>query len=856
MFFQNKYFLFLIVKIMILLIIGFKIDIFTTINKYIYNITVPYFFYETKHNKDISLVDISHISQEELLKILDIVNIHNPKLIVADIFHSDNLVKENFLQNILNKNILFISVDKISIFDSLFTQENSKYLKFYDIQKLYGKNVYTSKDFSDSRNLENYFSIKNDFENNQYFINHNGNYPFIKIDKKDILEDNIVPDFFENKIVLLSSFNNKYALSDIPSKQEDKFLHEEYLASLISSGLSNSWLYLFSMIEYILFMTTITILWVFVAYKRIHNNIFLLGIFSLLTPFLAYWMCITYLNILLPISDLIFVSLVTSYLMHRHWQNLRIRDEGSILINISKRLQEKVVYKTFFNTDEYWNDLIILTNQLFNMQKSILFEKVPNDTRIKEIVSFNCDFTAINEMRRDYSREPFLTAIKNKSVVQSSRKFFEETFEDELEFITPFMYQNEIIGFWVFTINELEKKSIINFEATINSCAREISELLVQRNSFIKEKNNHKKNKLQKFLNMEISDSNIIELKKDLTIIEKRMLLTEIIFDNMYENTIIYNLFGKIIQINQRMNEILQNEEIMAYNLTAGDMIAKLTNLSIKEAKELIRDVIFNQTETKCYINLKNSDKKYLLIVSSLTKDEISDNFSANYIFDTFGIVLELIDLEFIQKSIDIKENIINSSILKNRDNLEKILQSSDISSSDISKKIEEILLSQNELLTYINQDLRDDTSTYPIFISPYIQAAIEDIKKQYKTKQLSFDFDDKEKLPFVLVYIKIIDNHLNNLLSLLAIDSEEGGKISIDIKKNQDYLQIEMLSNGFGLPQDELDRYLNSEESILIYQKLIQTSKELTNCSAKLTFNSELGKGIKIILSLKISNL
>ena len=130
------------------------------------------------------------------------------------------------------------------------------------------------------------------------------------------------------------------------------------------------------------------------------------------------------------------------------------------------------------------------------------------------------------------------------------------------------------------------------------------------------------------------------------------------------------------------------------------------------------------------------------------------------------------------------------------------------------------------------------------------------DIKKQYKTKQLSFDFDDKEKLPFVLVYIKIIDNHLNNLLSLLAIDSEEGGKISIDIKKNQDYLQIEMLSNGFGLPQDELDRYLNSEESILIYQKLIQTSKELTNCSAKLTFNSELGKGIKIILSLKISNL
>lgn len=66
------------------------------------------------------------------------------------------------------------------------------------------------------------------------------------------------------------------------------------------------------------------------------------------------------------------------------------------------------------------------------------------------------------------------------------------------------MYQNEIIGFWVFTINEFRKKSIINFEATINSCSREISELLVQRNSFIKEKTIIK-NKLQKFLTMEHS---------------------------------------------------------------------------------------------------------------------------------------------------------------------------------------------------------------------------------------------------------------------------------------------------------------------------------------------------------------
>lgn len=47
------------------------------------------------------------------------------------------------------------------------------------------------------------------------------------------------------------------------------------------------------------------------------------------------------------------------------------------------------------------------------------------------------------------------------------------------------------------------------------------------------------------------------------------MLLTETNNINMYANTIIYNLFGKIIQINQKMNEILQNEEIMAYNLTA-----------------------------------------------------------------------------------------------------------------------------------------------------------------------------------------------------------------------------------------------------------------------------------------------
>ena len=139
MFFQNKYFLFLIVKIMILLIIGVKIDIFTTVNKYIYNITVPYFFYETKHNKDISLVDISGTSQEELLKIVDIINIHNPKLIVADIFHSENLLKENFLQNILNENI---PIATYSFEDSLNQKVPGLILIGYQIDK---KNIEQKK---------------------------------------------------------------------------------------------------------------------------------------------------------------------------------------------------------------------------------------------------------------------------------------------------------------------------------------------------------------------------------------------------------------------------------------------------------------------------------------------------------------------------------------------------------------------------------------------------------------------------------------------------------------------------------------------------------------------------------------
>lgn len=825
------------IKVISIIIFGYYFNVFVSLNKYLYENIAPFLPYPNTNHKQFTLLDASHSSIKDIENIVEIIIQHNPKLLIIDLFHKEKFLSETLLSKLdLRKvNFRLLSPNKF----------DKEHIINYQINELFEHKSFKKLPLMTDINIQR-----------EYYINYNGIPPLTKMYGVDVLKKNFVPNFFTNKTIIISNFDNVYAISSFSTLYGEEFVHESTLAFMFKSSLSDSWLFTLTEIEYLVFLVLSIIFWIIINHY-LSSRFVLLVSFSIIFPIIAYYFFVVYINLLIPISELIVISILSSYLLARHLVTLKQEEESSILINISRRIQENVLHKTFFNSDKYWKDLITLIEQLFNMKKIILFEKVVGDIRIKEIVSYQSSFEDIGEMRRDYTREPYRSAIKNKGVTLSSRRIFKSLDENEIEFLVPLSHENEVVGFWVFTLEEKERERITNFETIINNSADEISKLVFQRNKFIKTKEKSTTSKIKNILEMDIHDTNIFELKNSLAIIEKRMLLTEIIFDNMYSHTIIYNLFGKIVQINERMNVILQDEKIMAYTLTAGDMLSSLTNLSVVEAKEIVREVTFNQVEHKSFITLKNNHKKYILIVTALSQEKISNKFSENYIFGTYGILFELIDFDFIQKSINLKEDLINHVVINSNKLLMNLENLSPLESKNILEcTLNSIMSSCKKLTAFMAQDLEKEGELYPVDLQYHIASLSDRITKEYLNQRIKVNTEKIYNLPLVLVSVKTLEKSIYSLLNFMALDSEEDSALEIKFRIEKKYVVISIQNSGFGLPQDELDGYLSSPDSTSEYNVLKQTRESILSWEGDVIFSSQLGYGIKIEIFLKMIEL
>ncbi len=868
-FIRQKYFIYFIIKIFVFLVAGYALGLFSKVNQSAYEAMIPYLPVSNDTHKEITLVNVSNSSAETIDDLIKTVTQYHPRMLLVDLFHQDVTQKTLFTLYSENNNTVFMmpagelgqngkgmlsSYHKHSEF---FKLHKSK-VAFYHLDRLQKLASYAPSQYMPE--FDPVLIMGRGETIQDAYIDYNGNPSYAKLYADDVTGGNYVPGFFEDKIVLLSNYDNIYAVSSLADLFSDSFIHQIHLATFVKSILSDNWLYRLSIVEYILCLSMFAIIWSYIVYLWKEKYVLLVSL-SFVLPVFLYWTGVVFFKLFLPFIEMTSSSILITFFLFKHWQDLKQKDESSLLINIAKRLQEKVVHKTFFNSDESWKELNSLINQLFQFKKNILFEKLEGDTRINEIISYNCSFSDIEEMRRDYTREPYTVAIENKKITKPNRKFFNSLAANEEEYIVPLLYNNLVVGFWAFTLDVDEVGDVMNYESVINSCAKEISELIYKRKEFLMKKDDKEK-RLERLMNMEVRNENMSVLKSSLSIIEKRMLLTETIFDHIYSKVIIYDLFGKIVQLNEGMNRLLQSEEIPSHTLTAGEMLSTLTEIDLTEAKELIREVTLTETKDIRFIHLKNSKKKYLLTISSITKDDIAGKFSENYIFNTFGVLFELVDLSFIERNYKLKQNVIERSQKYNKERLDTLTElvneiyskkmATDMLKRDaLEKTIHDIVFSNNKLSLLMDQRLDTNKELYPMDILRSLRDMSEIISAHFNEKQIGFEIKVGEELPLVLAPINDLESHLYNLLHFLVNDSEEGGTLSVNISVQGEYIQLHMRSNGFGVAEEQFKSYLQSPPPASIYQELVEAREDIGAWFGNISYHSNIGEGVVIDLFL-----
>lgn len=875
----NDNFLTLVFKVLLLLFLGWTSGIFSFFNNYIYDHTYNLLPYPSSAHNDFILIDALGINSSDMNKLIDRIYLQNPKVLIADIFHNhtfsndevETLIKAN--PDVLFPLPVFISdVNKVEYFNEVLEKNLDVFSKYsdqiglYNLNALYEKRLYQTVPVVEYKDFLSLFpSIDEDRMFANYFnVNYNGNPPFAKIYAKDILEKNITLDLFIDKIIILSNIDNNYMMPSSYFKDDQYFIHQSHLAFVLKSFIYDESIFEFTTWQYILFSIIFTLVWLTLLLLFFYRYLRYLFIFAAIIPTVLYIILLSFTLVTLPVTEMIFISTVVTYMLLHHWKMLQEKKESQLAKRLSMRVKEKKLDKTFFNSERYWMDVLTVINQLIPSNKIIIFEKLAHDTRINEIVSYNCTFEEIREARRDYTREPYASAIKNKMAVIPHHQFFSTTDLNTEEFVVPLVYESDVIGMLAISIEEPDDYyGIQDIQRLLENLCKELSQLLHARMEYTKRK--IEKGPFSNLINMVMPDDYILESNNNYTIIEKRMLLHEIIFDKVPSQFIAYNHFGEIIQINNKMQNLLEEENVSVYSLNASEMLHNLTEISLIRAKEIIREVTINVMEHRQFIYCRSSHKKLLLTISSLSKNDVDNKFTENYLFDTCGLVFIFQDLDFIEKRYNLRQDIIDISLNKTKtsinelertiDGLEKSISTSTEKNlfNTVKEQIHDIDFSHHKLHLLMQQDLdnlKDDL--YPLDIMKSIELSCDYVVKKYNEKQIGFNIKSPDTLPLVLASVSNINKYLEVLLSFLAEDCEENGIIDILLKSKDDYINISFHSYGYGMPNEKLMSYIMDAHTTNKYRMLHNISRDILLWNGDIYFSSYLGEGISIKLALK----
>lgn len=314
----------------------------------------------------------------------------------------------------------------------------------------------------------------------------------------------------------------------------------------------------------------------------------------------------------------------------------------SLIGNIQQKMVGRYLPKSFTSQTSPWDSIIHLVNQQLALNRSIFLARKEGDHRLTEIRAINCQLTDIQEMRRDYKRSPYSDALKAFSVVAIERPFFEKLNNGEVQYIVPLTYAGDVRGFWAMTVTPDENFNQQAFEKNVNAFAAQVGELLFHYRIF--ESQTVANNSiLSRLLTLKLQEPLSQKVKTSIAEMEQKLTTLEHVFNHIRSATVLFNLFGQVVQINKSLEELASRHQFSIFEMTALDLLCQVTNLDTETAKGKLRYITLQKGEV--YLEAKLDEQIYVLNVRAMDSSSIQS--ASGEPFQVSGILFEFIDIAF-----------------------------------------------------------------------------------------------------------------------------------------------------------------------------------------------------------------
>ncbi|OHU89307.1 hypothetical protein [Pseudoalteromonas amylolytica] len=475
-----------------------------------------------------------------------------------------------------------------------------------------------------------------------------------KFSAQRLLTDDIFLAQIKNKIVFITQRTPNYTPSlRAPGLQDEKnpVLLYAYLAHNLEQNLLITPLNTLASALVQLAAALVLIL----IYQRYGAtfNITIALVLNMLVLIVGY-IAIYYLQALLPVGQLLLVIWTALAWAFFHSKSKEEQSLKKLLSDSEQRMFGRYLPKSIFEQATPWDAVITLTNQLLSLHKGIFLTRVEHDHRLREIHAINCQIDDIKELRRDYERPPYSDAIKALGVIKISSPFFANLNENESQYIVPLMYAGDIRGFWAMTILNSDGFNEQAFMRNVNRFASQVGELLYHHHthSNLIRDNSHT---LIRTLTLDVYEPLSKKVHTSIAGMEQKLLTLEHLFNRLSTASVMFNLFGQVMQVNKAFEQLAAQQKLLIFDLTALDLLMMVGNLPIDVARGKLRYLTLNKGQFSLSVSL--GEQHYIMVVCSLDKlTELTQSASP---FSISGVLFEFINVSALFDKLDSPDKMI-----------------------------------------------------------------------------------------------------------------------------------------------------------------------------------------------------
>lgn len=278
----------------------------------------------------------------------------------------------------------------------------------------------------------------------------------------------------------------------------------------------------------------------------------------------------------------------------------------------------------------------------------------------------------------------------------------------------------------------------------------------------------------------------------------------EKIFEHMADGVMAFNRQGILIHVNSVCYEMVGNEkmgpnfEVIFENL---GLPVEFEKLLVGESYEnpdeyVVIDDKYLKIQFDMYLNAKGEPDGIVVVIQDVTKqqklDQMRKEFVANVSHElrTPLTTVKIYTETLIDGAIDDRENAMHflGVMEKEADRMTALVQDLLELSRIDNKQIQ---------LQFVLLDLKD-------IIEEVLEAQHVHIRKKGHTLSVNYDENDAY---FIMGDAFRIRQILHNILSNAIKYTEEEGKMSVSMKKQQGKIEISIKDTGMGIPQEDIER-------------------------------------------------